>query len=106
MKRTESKGVQPTRAAKRGGAPKMKRIITKHQRLGESPVTLRLPVDLVARIDALLPRIAGDSDTATLLGGVSRSSALRLVIVEGLRVLERRYGADRTIADGVTESRA
>jgi hypothetical protein len=73
--------------AKRKGA-------LKAQRLGESPVTLRLPVDLVARIDALLPKIVADSDTATLLGGVSRSSALRLVIVEGLRVLEGRYGGD------------
>jgi hypothetical protein len=64
---------------------------TKTQRLGESPVTLRLPVDLVARVDALLPAVARDSDTATLLGGVSRSALLRLVIVEGMRVLEARY---------------
>lgn len=53
---------------------------------------MRLPVDLVARVDALLPAVARDSDTATLLGGVSRSALLRLVIVEGMRVLdELRY---------------
>jgi hypothetical protein len=77
-----------------GAAPARRRGTLKAQRLGESPVTLRLPVDLVARIDALLPKIVADSDMAALLGGVSRSSALRLVIVEGLRVLEGRYGGD------------
>jgi hypothetical protein len=64
----------------------------KAQRLGESPVTLRLPADIVGRIDALVPAVARDSDTATLLGGVSRSAVLRLVVVEGVRVLEGRYG--------------
>lgn len=62
MKRAGPKRKQPRRAAPRA---------TKAQRLGESPVTLRLPVDLVARVDALLPAVARDNDTATLLGGVS-----------------------------------
>lgn len=82
MKRAGPKSKRSRRAA-----PRTK----KAQRLGESPVTLRLPVDLVARVDALLPAVARDSDTATLLGGVSRSAVLRLVIVEGMRVLELRY---------------
>jgi hypothetical protein len=63
-------------------------------------VTLRLPVDLVARVDALLPAVARDSDTATLLGGVSRSALLRLVIVEGMRVLELRYREPEHMSDG------
>ena len=75
-----------------GSRPKAPRAM-KTQRLGDSPVTLRLPVDLVARVDALLPAVARDSDTATLLGGVSRCALLRLVIVEGMRVLEARYGS-------------
>ena len=82
MKRTGPKSKAARRAAPRA---------RKTQRLGESPVTLRLPVDLVARVDALLPAVARDSDTATLLGGVSRSALLRLIIVEGMRVLELRY---------------
>lgn len=86
-------------------AAKLKRVgaaaprATKMQRLGETPVTLRLPVDLVARVDALLALVAQDSDTATLLGGVSRSAVLRLVIVEGMRMLERRYRAIDRPAD-------
>ena len=86
-------GRKKTRPAEAQGPTRRKGAL-KALRLGESPVTLRLPADLVARIDALLPKIGADSDTAALLGGVSRSSALRLVIVEGLRVLEGRYGGD------------
>lgn len=59
--------------------------------LTEAPITLRLPTELLARIDALQAPVAADSSTATLLGGVSRSSVLRAVIVAGLDVLERRY---------------
>lgn len=48
---------------------------------------------MLDRLDALVPVIAADSDAATLLGGVSRSSVTRLALVEGVRVLERRYQA-------------
>ena len=74
-----------------GGKPKTDRA-TKVAKLGESPVTLRLGADIVGRLDALLEKVAADSDTATLLGGVSRSSVVRLALLEGVRVLERRYG--------------
>lgn len=53
MKPGEQKSKQPRRAAPRA---------TKAQPLGERPVTLRLPVDLVARVDALLPAVARDRD--------------------------------------------
>jgi hypothetical protein len=62
-------------------------------------MSVRLPVDLVARVDALLPAVARDSDTATLLGGVLRSGLLRLVIVEGMRLLEPRYRKSDTPSD-------
>ena len=65
--------------------------MAKHAALSESPITLRLPTDILERLDAVAPAIGKDSDTAALLGGVSRSSVVRLAIVEGLRVLERRY---------------
>jgi hypothetical protein len=63
----------------------------KTERLTESPVTLRLPTDLLKRIDALMPLVAADSDTATMLGGVSRSAVLRYALLEGVKTLEKRY---------------
>ena len=57
----------------------------------ETPVVLRLPPDLVARIDALMPAVRADTTTATLLGRLSRSALYRLAMLEGLKVLERRY---------------
>jgi hypothetical protein len=63
----------------------------KTDRLTESPVTLRLPAELLRRIDALVPVVSEDSDTATMLGGVSRSAVLRYALLEGVKSLERHY---------------
>lgn len=63
----------------------------KTERLTESPVTLRLPTDLLKRIDALIPVVAADSDVATMLGGVSRSALFRYGLLEGVKTLEKRY---------------
>jgi hypothetical protein len=49
----------------------------------EAPVVLRLPPELVKRIDALMPAVMSDTATATLLGRLSRSALYRLVLVEG-----------------------
>jgi len=57
----------------------------------ETPVVLRLPPELVRRIDALMPSVMSDTTTATLLGRLSRSALYRLVLLEGLKVVERRY---------------
>jgi hypothetical protein len=57
----------------------------------DSPVALRLPADLLQRIDALVPLVAGDTDVATLLGGVTRSAVVRYALLEGVKVLEKRY---------------
>jgi hypothetical protein len=59
--------------------------------LSESPVTLRLPAELLKRIDALVPQVAADSDVATMLGGVSRSAVIRYALLEGVKALERRH---------------
>lgn len=67
----------------------------KTERLTESPVTLRLPAELLKRLDALVPLVADDSDTATMLGGVSRSAVLRFAMLEGVKALEKRYAASK-----------
>ncbi len=55
------------------------------------PVVLRLPRELTARIDALAPAVAADATTAALMGRLSRGALYRLVVIEGLKVLEQRY---------------
>lgn len=64
--------------------------MTKHSK-PETMLTLRVPTEVIDWLTALIPAIEGDAETATVLGGVSRSSVTRLALVEGLRVLERRY---------------
>jgi hypothetical protein len=56
-----------------------------------TPVTsIRIPSALLARADELVPLIAATGE----LVGASRSLVLRLALVEGLRVLARRYGRE------------
>ena len=43
------------------------------------------------RVDALVPSVADDSDVATMLGGVTRSAVLRYALLEGVKILEKRY---------------
>ena len=55
-------------------------------------LTVRVPVALLDRADALIDAIAADGDIATALGArVTRSSVFRLMLVEGAKALERRY---------------
>ena len=55
-------------------------------------LTVRVPIALLDRADALIDAIAADSDIATALGArVTRSSVLRFMLVEGAKALERRY---------------
>lgn len=61
--------------------------------LPERPLTLRLPVELVRRIDDLLPHVGADLSYATL-GRVSRSQVLRIALLEGVKLLQRRYHLD------------
>jgi predicted DNA-binding protein len=52
----------------------------KTMRLTDQPMSLRIPPDLRERIDALTPRIG------------TLSAVLRLALLDGVKVLERRYG--------------
>lgn len=51
----------------------------KAARLTEKPMSIRIPADLRDRIDALTPQIG------------TQSAVLRLALLEGVKVLERRY---------------
>ena len=69
---------------------RVQRKSTEPQR--ERMLTVRVPIALLDRADALIDAIAADVDTATALGArVTRSSVLRLMLVEGAKALERRY---------------
>lgn len=51
---------------------------------------VRVPKELLDRVDALLPRVRADPELRILLGRVSRASVVKLALVEGLRVLARK----------------
>jgi hypothetical protein len=56
---------------------------------------VRIPVDLLARADALIPAVSADRELGQLSAGrVSRAAVVRLALAEGLDVLARRlvYG--------------
>ncbi len=57
----------------------------------DAMLTMRVPADLLARGDALVPKVAADTDLATTMGRVTRSAVLRLALLEGVKTLERRY---------------
>ena len=52
-------------------------------------VPVRVPAELLARIDLLLPLLREDPELTTT-GRVSRSSIVRLAVLRGVEVLERR----------------
>jgi predicted DNA-binding protein len=65
-------------------------------RMTEVPTSVRLPNELIRRLDALAKRMSKDPRTAALAGAeVSRAAALRLAIAEGIEVLEARYAGKR-----------
>lgn len=51
---------------------------------------IRIPADLVARIDAAIPLVEADPDLRGVMSRVSRAAVLRLVLVRGLASLEAR----------------
>lgn len=55
-------------------------------------VTLRLPPEQLARLDALIPAMQ-QSPELGVFGKVSRADVARLALAEGLRILEARYNA-------------
>jgi len=55
-------------------------------------LTLRLSTVLLSRLDALVPQLAaGEDELPLMLGRVSRADVCRLAMIEGVKVLERRY---------------
>ena len=52
----------------------------KAARLTDTPMSIRIPPDLRERIDALTLKLG------------TQSAVLRVALLEGVRVLERRYG--------------
>jgi len=55
-------------------------------------LTLRLSTVLLSRLDALVPQLAaGEDELPLMLGRVSRAGVCRLAMIEGVKVLERRY---------------
>ena len=52
--------------------------------------TLRIPPEITARADALIPRLQGDL-TLRAMGRISRSAVFRLALLRGLEVLEAKY---------------
>lgn len=61
-----------------------------------TPLTVRLPDALVARLDALVPLLADEPELATK-GTVTRSDALRLCVLRGLDVLEGSTGETKEL---------
>jgi hypothetical protein len=56
----------------------------------EIQISMRLPRDLVERVEALVPLIAQDPTYSTWR--VTKAAVLRLALVEGLKGLEEQYG--------------
>jgi len=59
-----------------------------------SPLTVRVPQALVARLDALVPLLTDEPELATK-STITRSDALRLCVLRGLDVLEREHTSDK-----------
>ncbi len=54
-------------------------------------LSMRLPRDVLQRGDALVRQIKADTDLVMTMGRVTRSGVFRLALLEGMKVLERRY---------------
>lgn len=57
----------------------------------ETPTTIRLPAEVLTRAEALVEVLQADPE-AVKWGRISRSTVLRLAVVEGLKVLEQKHG--------------
>jgi hypothetical protein len=56
----------------------------------EKPTQLRLPREVLARAEALVPILAENPELRAL-GRLSKTAVLRLAVLHGLEVLEQRY---------------
>lgn len=62
----------------------------KERRIPGKPISFRVPPEALRRADALTPRIARNR-TVAALGGVTRSTVLKLALMRGLDVLEQEF---------------
>jgi len=60
----------------------------------QSPVNLRLPADLIARVDALVPEARRLPDLA-MLTTITRADVLRLALVKGVGQVEAELAKKR-----------
>ena len=58
---------------------------------GEFNFTVRMPAELIERLEALVPVLARDVRITTLTGQVSRSTVLRIAVLRGVESLESEY---------------
>lgn len=59
-------------------------------RRSQTPVNVRLPDTMLARLDALAPQVGAAAELATVVT-VTRSDVLRLAVLKGLEQLEAEY---------------
>ena len=63
--------------------------------MADSPEkTLRLPAEMLARVDRLVKVMSGDPELAPF-GAVDRATVLRLAVGCGLKVIEDEYELER-----------
>jgi hypothetical protein len=67
--------------------------------VNDAKITLRLPNDLVDRLDALVPLVAAHPRWRAF-GRVTRSTVLRLAVDRGLGPLEAECRAQNTDGEG------
>lgn len=63
----------------------------KAAKMTETPVSIRMHPRLLDDADELVPMLADDPELSTVAGGANRSAVLRLALVEGLKLLRRRW---------------
>lgn len=71
---------------------------SKRATVADRMLSIRVPGTLVERIEAIVPALADDPTiiaTKGGTGGVGVSAVVRLALLEGLTVLEKRYGVRR-----------
>jgi hypothetical protein len=61
----------------------------------ELPTSIRIPEDLAAEIDALTELLQG-SGAFLAIGTVTRALAMKIALVEGVKVLRARYQGTTT----------
>ena len=54
------------------------------------PIAVRVPPEMVKRLDRLLPKVSKDRAISTF-GQVTRSSVVKLALLRGIETLENEY---------------